>query len=807
MDFEKLGTFYLGRELETDGRTATDRLLLYDAKDLTTHAVIVGMTGSGKTGLGVGLIEEAALDGVPVLAIDPKGDLANLALAFPDLAAEDFAPWVDPASAQRAGQDAQAFAADQATRWREGLASWGQDAARVARFREAADVRVYTPGSTAGRPLSILRSFARPGADVLDDPELLAERLTATVGALLTLIGRPSDPTGRDHVLLATLLESLWRAGRDVGLADLVLGVQDPPFRQVGVLDIDTFAPPSERAKLAMALNAVLASPGFATWLQGEPMDVQRLLFRDDGRPRVAVVSVAHLNDEERLTVLSLLLNEVVAWTRAQSGTGSLRALIYVDELFGFMPPVAAPPTKAPLLTLLKQARAHGVGLALATQNPVDLDYKGLSNAGTWFVGRLQTERDKDRLLDGLLAADGGGRLDRATLSATLGGLGPRTFLLHNVHEDAPVLFSTRWVMSYLAGPMTRDHLRRLPASVVGSGDGPAPTVADLRGSVGGRPALPSTVLERFVAPVAVVPDLTYHPVVAGVADVRYTHGTYGIDVATRVVRAAEPTEGAVAVDWSDGEPLDLDLDGVSDVPLEPAAFEAPAARLDAKTWAEVEKDFARWIRSDRPLTLYRHKGLKLVSDADEDEAAFRVRVRHAAHEVRDAEVEKLRAAFDKKVATLGERARKAQQTVERHEQSAQSRKFDAVVQVGSTLLGSFLGRRSPSATRLSTALRSVNRASGGGSEVERAKETVGVIQGQIVGLEEDLAARLREVAAGVVDEEALETLPVRAKSTDIAVRAVYLLWRPFGRDADGAWVDLGRDQVRREPEESRARG
>ena len=627
----------------------------------------------------------------------------------------------------------------------------------------------------------------------MDDPELLAERLTASVSALLTLIGRSTDPTGRDHVLVATLLEHLWRSGHDAGLADLILGVQTPPFPQVGVLDVDTFAPPAERAKLAMAMNAVLASPGFATWLQGEPMDIGRMLYRDDGRPRVAVVSVAHLSDDERTTVIALLLNEVLAWTRAQSGTGSLRALVYIDELFGFMPPVAAPPTKAPLLTLLKQARAFGVGLVLSTQNPVDLDYKGLSNAGTWFVGRLQTEQDKARLLSGLVSADGGGGLDRAALDATLSGLGGRTFLLHNVHDDGPAVFTTRWVMSYLAGPMTREQLRRLPASVIGDGAAaPVVQVAPQRAPAA-RPALPPAVLERFVPAHPGVRDVTYHPQVVGFADVRYTQASYGVDEARRVARAVEPGDGAVAVDWTTSEAAAIDLDALNEAPADGAAFEPPAANLDARTWARIEKEFARHVRGDLPLTVHRHKGLKLISGADEDEATFRARVRHAAHEARDAAREKLRAVFEKKAATLANRLRRAEQTIERHAQAANQRRMDAAIQVGSTLLGSFLGRRSPTAARIGTALKTVNRASSGGAEVDRARETAAAVASELAVLDADLERQLADLAGGVVDEDAIEALAVRAKSTDIAVRAVCLVWRPFARDAAGAWTDVGR--------------
>lgn len=797
MDFEKLGTFYLGRELEADA-SPSDRLLLYDAKDLTTHAVIVGMTGSGKTGLGVALIEEAAIDGVPVLAIDPKGDLANLALTFPDLEPADFEPWVDPAAAARAGMDLQAFAADQAQRWRKGLADAGQDGQRIARLREAAEVRVYTPGSTAGRPLSILRSLARPDDDLLDDSELLAERLSGTVSGLLSLVGRNGDPTDRDHVLLARLLEHHWRAGRDAQLADLVLGLQTPPFAQVGVLEVNAFFPAAERNRLAAALNAVLASPSFATWLQGDSMDVGQLLYDPTGKPRVSVVSIAHLSDAERQTVVALLLNEVIAWMRSQSGSSSLRALLYIDELFGFMPPVANPASKAPLLTLMKQARAYGLGVVLSTQNPVDLDYKGLSNAGTWFIGRLQTEQDKNRLLSGLLAADGAQALDRNALNTTLSGLGARTFFMHNVHDSAPTLFSTRWVMSYLAGPMSREQLRRLPeakAEASGPAAGPAATALSgaLTAAVEARPALPPSVPERFL-PVGGMArgPVTYHPMVLGVADVHYHQVSYGLNESRRVARWLEPGQGAVWADWSQSEEAEIDVDSLRTAPEDGASFEAMVRSVDAKTWAATEKDFARAIRTDLPLLLYRHRGLKLISMADEDEAAFRLRLRQAGREKVDAEREKLRQATERKLRTLAERLRKAEQTVERHAQSVQKRRLDAAVSVGTTLLGSFLGRKSPSATSMGTALRSVNRASGGGAEVERAKATAESVTKEMQALEAELERELLKLAATADETSEIETLPVRPKATDVAVRTVVLAWRPFWRDQDGRWVDAG---------------
>ncbi|HKZ07703.1 MAG TPA: DUF87 domain-containing protein, partial [Methylomirabilota bacterium] len=466
-DFEKLGVFYLGRPYDLGAKKAGDDLLLYDAKDLVTHAVCVGMTGSGKTGLCLALLEEAAIDGIPALVIDPKGDLGNLLLTFPDLAPGDFRPWINEDDARRKGVAPDAFAEQQAALWAKGLASWGEDGARIRRLREAADFAIYTPGSNAGLPVSILKSFAAPPDAVRKDAEALGERISTTVTSLLGLVGVDADPVkSREHILISTVLRAAWSEGRDLDLAGLIQQIQSPPVKRVGVLELDAFFPARDRFALAMSLNNLLAAPGFAAWMEGDPLDIQSLLFTKQGKPRIAIFSIAHLGDAERMFFVSLLLNQTLGWVRNQAGTTSLRAIVYMDEIFGYFPPVANPPSKQPLLTLLKQARAFGVGMVLATQNPVDLDYKGLGNAGTWFIGRLQTERDKARVLDGLegAAAGAGSRFDRGRMEETIAGLGHRIFLMNNVHEDAPVVFETRWVMSYLRGPLTRDQIRTLMA-------------------------------------------------------------------------------------------------------------------------------------------------------------------------------------------------------------------------------------------------------------------------------------------------------------------------------------------------------
>jgi hypothetical protein len=465
-DFEKLGVFYLGRRFDPAAGAATAEPYLYDSKDLTTHAVCAGMTGSGKTGLCVSLLEEAAIDGIPAIAIDPKGDVGNLLLTFPELAARDFEPWVDPAEARRRGQDVATHAAEVATTWREGLAQWGQDGGRIARLRAAADFAIYTPGSTAGLPLRLLRSFAPPPPELIADREALAERIEGTVGGLVALLGVDAEPLRPEPILLAKILEHAWSAGRGLDLPSLIRAVQTPPFDTVGVFDLETFLPAQRRLELAMRCNHLLASPSFAAWLEGEPLEIGRLLHGADGRPRLSILSIAHLSESERMFFVTTLLNELVGWVRSQSGTSSLRALLYMDEIFGYFPPTAAPPSKKPMLTLLKQARACGLGVVLATQNPADLDYKGLANTGTWFLGRLQTERDKMRVLAGLegAAAATGAAFEASRMEQVLAGLPGRVFLAHNVHEDAPLLFQTRWAMSYLRGPLTRDQIQRLMA-------------------------------------------------------------------------------------------------------------------------------------------------------------------------------------------------------------------------------------------------------------------------------------------------------------------------------------------------------
>ena len=440
-DYEKLGQFYLGKEYDLDSKEVREDLLMYDSKDLVTHGVVLGMTGSGKTGLCIALLEEAAMDNIPAIIIDPKGDIANLMLAFPDLDAKSFQPWVNADDAAKKGVSVEEFSEKTAAMWKKGLVDWGQEPERIARFKDKVDVNIFTPGSSAGIPVSILSSLGAPPPEVMEDGELFGDQVSSTVESLLSLIGVDSDGSqSQEAVLLGAIFMGEWKEGRGLDLEKLIRQIQRPNFGKIGVIDLESFYPEKSRQDLAMKFNSLLASPGFAAWLEGAPLDVASMLHRDDGKPRMSIFSIAHLSDAERMFFVSLLLNQMLAWMRTQRGTTSLRALLYMDEIYGYLPPTANPPSKRPMMTMLKQARAFGLGCLLATQNPVDLDYKALSNIGTWFLGRLQTERDKARVLDGLEGAAGSqnAKFDRKKLETMLSGLGNRVFLMNNVHEDYP---------------------------------------------------------------------------------------------------------------------------------------------------------------------------------------------------------------------------------------------------------------------------------------------------------------------------------------------------------------------------------
>ncbi|HEU4463980.1 MAG TPA: ATP-binding protein [Gemmatimonadota bacterium] len=800
-DFEKLGAFYLGRvRAEGEGGNGGP-LLLYDSRDLTTHAVCVGMTGSGKTGLCIDLLEEAALDGVPAIAIDPKGDLGNLLLTFPELRPEDFRPWIEEQAASRKGLDPDAFAAAEAKAWRDGLAAWGQDGERIRRLKEAAEFAIYTPGSTAGIPLSILRSLEAPAAALREDAEVLGDRIQTTVSSLLGLLGLDADPVqSREHILLSTILHGLWREGHGLDLAGLIQAVQDPDVEKVGVMELEAFYPAKERFALATRINNVLAAPSFGTWLQGDPLDVDRLLWTESGKPRVSIVSIAHLSDAERMFFVALLLNEIVGWVRAQPGTSSLRAIVYMDEIFGFFPPVANPPSKTPLLTLLKQARAHGLGVVLATQNPVDLDYKGLSNAGTWFLGRLQTERDKARVLEGLEGVAKGG-FDRARADATLSGLAKRFFLMHDVHEKEPVVFETRWAMSYLRGPLTRAEIQRLtrgaPAAASGgrpveaaSAPAPASAPATAGRPPGRRPVLPPEVPQAWIPIRGSADGIAYEPALLGVASVRFENAKAGVREERKLVVAAPIAGGPAGIDWNAGRSLGIDPVDLEDGPADGAGFgDPPAEAADPKSYRAWAKSFADWVYREQELTIWKSPSSGLHSRPDEDERAFRIRLQQAAREGRDASADALRARWEKRIAAAEARLRTATAAVGREADQAKHEKLQTAISVGATVLGSVFGGRLGRSTlgRATTAARGASRSMRQAEDVARAREKEALARREVEELEAGFQRELAELERKTDPaSETLETVTVRPRRKDVAAELLALGWLPWRTGESG---------------------
>ena len=800
--YEKLGLFYLGRP--KDAASPSD-YLLYDAQDLTTHAMIVGMTGSGKTGLAVSLIEEAAIDGIPSILIDPKGDLSNLLLQFPDLRPSDFHPWIDPEEARRKGVSVDDLADSTAALWKKGLGKWDEDGNRIRRLSASAEFSVYTPGDSSGRPLCILRSFDAPKGL---DATALRDRILYTVSGLLGLLGVTDDSTqSREHVFLSNIFATAWRRGESLSIEKLIDAIRNPPFEKVGFIHVDDFFPAADRAKFALSVNALAASPGFSAWMEGEPLDAEALLHTPDGRPRVSILSIAHLGDSERMFFVTALLNEVLSWMRRQKGTSSLRALLYMDEIYGYFPPSRNPPCKGVMLTLLKQARAFGLGIVLSTQNPVDLDYKGLSNCGTWFVGRLQTERDKMRILDGLAsAADASAAtFDRAQADKLLSGLANRTFFLRNVHDDASVLFETRWAMSYLAGPLTLPQIHTLcggakapeipesresespedrdsESSAAGKGLFDSSTLG-LSDSSGGRPALPASLHQYRPASIDADERPVWHPAALGIAKLHYASTTAKVDFFLEKSFVCDFDEEGVAL-WDESDVFDGKLPVRSGAPAASSGdFEPiPQGAIGAKTADQWTRSFKAYVYEGQPLELFRYPAAKLLSEPGETEGAFRARAVHADRERMDAAKAKVAAEYQKKAQALDDKVRTAEARVQREKDTKKSQWLSTAVSMGSTLLGALLGRRSSTSgtvTRAGTTLRSASRISKKSGDVQRAEDSLEVLVERRKDLDREYEEKLAAIPPVLQAEDVpVESLVLRPKKADIVLTALGLYWK-----------------------------
>ena len=796
LDYEKLGSFYLGKKYDFGKKELTNEYYLYDSKDLTTHGLCVGMTGSGKTGLCLSLIEEAAIDGIPVIAIDPKGDLGNLMLSFPDLKPEDFLPWVSQEEADKKGMTLEEYAKSTAGLWKNGLSSWDEDGERIRLYKDSSDVVIYTPGSKSGIPVTALKSFDVPSQLILENSEALNEKIQTTVSGILSLIGIEADPLqSREHILISNILSYSWSEGKSLTLADLIRLIQQPQFSSIGVFDLESFFPQKERMSLSIKINSILASPSFSVWLEGESLDIGKFLYTKDGKPKISIFSIAHLSDKERMFFVTMILNELVAWMRTQQGTSSLSALFYMDEIFGYFPPVSNPPSKQPMLTLLKQARAFGLGVMLATQNPVDIDYKGLSNIGTWFIGRLQTERDKNRMIEGLRSINS--EMDKGGLEDIISGLENRTFLVSNANGSNAEIFQTRWALNYLRGPITKPQIEILmkdkKSEISESSNSGKTENKNISSSVqGNKPALPQDVKEVFFQPQKYNSNggkLIYKPFIYGEGKVHYVKspdidmwdtGSFliPVDEETAVFNESERLKTVNYLSEADGNFVFENL---------------PAAVSGKNAFSKLEKGFKQFLYEANPADLFYSKDFKTYSSAGEDEGTFKGRLSHMMREKKDGEIEKIREKYSSKLDSQKEKLRKLSQNIDKEKEEYNQKKMTNIVDIGTTIFGAFLGKKKTVSTgRAATALRGLGRTGGAKADVERAEEEYGIQNEKLKEIEAEFQKDIENIQNNFnMDNLSVETVSIPPRKTDITVQKFFVAWVPYSVNENGEHTKL----------------
>jgi hypothetical protein len=807
-----MAELFLGGLVDASSHQRTGDDVRLDTADFTTHGVIVGMTGSGKTGLGVVLIEEVLKAGLPALLIDPKGDLTNLCLTFPDLAPADFRPWIDEAQAKAAGVSPDDFAAQQAAAWKDGLAGWGIGPEQIGALRATTDFTIYTPGSQSGVPVNIVGSLQVPA---IADAEVVGDEIDGFVAGLLALVGIESDPlSSKEHILLANLIQASWSQNTSLDLPALVGQIQQPPIRKLGVFELEQFYPAAERTTLALKLNGLLASPSFAAWGMGQPLDLQSMLYTSDGKGRCAIVTTAHLSDEERQFVTSLVLSKLVTWMRRQSGTTDLRALLYMDEVAGYLPPTANPPTKQPIMLLMKQARAFGIGVVLSTQNPVDIDYKAISNAGTWMVGRLQTERDKQRLLDGMSAA--AGTVDVDAVGDTISGLAKREFVLRRAGKDQPEVFTTRWAMSYLRGPMTRDQI----ALLVRGSTAPTGQAAPLSPPTGAPlPAPDASAAAPATPPPAAAPstdpDVTpVMPEVGGGVAVRWvdpaapwlaelggapTSSTYAAAVVARVALRYDETKADLVhdeeyeavlfpltdhLDVTTATAVDYDDRDLRDAAPSSIAYRLTDGPIGQRSfWSQVPKDLVDHLTRSRALEIPTNRPLKLFGRPGEGAHEFAARCRQAAADKADEQTAKLRTKYETKVSKLQSQIAAAESAADVAQSQQQARQRDDLLSSAGSILGGLLGGRKSTGGLLGQLGRAAGRTgktSAAGARVEAAQGKVERLEAELQGVEDELAQELTAIGAtwdAVAAEVTTTSIPL--EKSDVKVTQLVLAWIP----------------------------
>jgi hypothetical protein len=787
-DLDKPGLLYLGKVINTSTHKSETELL-YDSKNLTTHAVCVGMTGSGKTGLGITILEEAGIDKIPAIIIDPKGDLGNLLLTFPNLSPEEFKPWVDNAEAERKGITQDAYAEYIAKTWKDGLAAWGEDLEKIKKFRNNVDLLIYTPASQAGIPISILSSFKAPSKEELLDPTIIRDKVLSITSSLLGLLGINADPLkSREQILISTLIQQAWQNGDDLDIVTLIRQVQKPPFTEIGALDIDTFYPEKDRLALSVSLNNLLASPAFQAWMEGVPLDIGQLLYSNHGKPKLSIISIAHLSDSERMFFVTLLLNEFISWMRRQPGTSSLQAILYMDEIFGFFPPISAPPSKLPMLTLLKQARAYGIGIILATQNPVDLDYKGLSNCGTWFIGKLQTERDKARVLEGLNIASNG-EMDTQELDKMIALTGKRIFIMRSIYEKNPILFETRWTLSYLRGPLTLNQIALLKKTFQKFSDEKTTSVRvkEKQSLLSSKPKISSEIEEFFVDLSDGKKPVHYEPRLGGIAKIHFIDSKNKIDLWEEVCFIFRSGNNESGIEWENGKNIPDLKRQLKKEPVEGSTFDPlPPNLAKEKNYSLFAKEFAAYLYQNQIYNLYQTTSPPITSKQGESEKDFRIRAALAIREQRDELIKKVNEKYAAKIANLSSKVERSQEKADQKKQTAFWVRIQTGISFLFTILAAALGKKITQGTirQTGTTLRRATKMGQDSQDVTTAEGEILANQQKL----DDLEAQKNEEIASIVSQDAdsiqVDTISIRPRKNDIVVDKMALIWLFQGNSA-----------------------
>jgi hypothetical protein len=767
--YEKLGLFYLGKDADNDALT------LYKSKDLTTHAAIIGMTGSGKTGLGIGLIEEAAIDNIPAIVIDPKGDMGNLCLAFAQMRGSDFLPWIDASEAANKGRTIEEIAEDTAGMWESGIASFSQDRERVQTFANVKKT-IYTPGSSAGVSVNILGSFEAPSGEVLEDIDTLASLINATVSSLLALVNIESDAlNSKEHLLLSNIFNYFWTQGISLGLEEIIGHVATPPFQKIGVLSLKSFYPQEERMKLAMALNGVISSVGFASWINGEPLDIQNMLYDENGKAKISIFSISHLGDNERMFFVTILLNAYINWMRRQRGSTTLKAILYMDEIFGFFPPTKNPPSKEPMLLLLKQARAFGTGIILSTQNPGDLDYKGLSNIGTWFIGKLQTRQDIEKVIDGIASKS---TLSKEEISQKIANLKGRHFFLKNINADENSQFYTRWTLSYLKGPMRQEDIKTLMQSKKTATAQPIKIEKTIQSQTS-KPIVNETIREYFFD-TNTNSDTPLYPYLYAHAKLRFFNQAKGIDTIEELYYNLELDENMQNIEWKDAR--EEELTNKSTTIIHGASYALlPEIISQEKNLKQFEKQLSDFIYDSKSLELFTSKELGLTSTLHQSKRDFLVEVDNVLKEMRDEKVEDIKNKFQSKYKSLEDKLQQLEFKLQKEESDVASKATDTILSIGLTVIGAFFGNKGLSASTISkggTALRNGKGYLKERNDVKSVEALMQNIQEDMQTLTSDLENEIQTIEKNFTQESyETVTLPIKPRRSDISIEEIALVW------------------------------